>query len=299
MVVGDVGLLEAPGEHLACFSRDLAGTVAPALARAAAAGHVLLLIATPERAAALVAAVPASHDPADVVVLDAEATLGRICVDGRPDARAFADVVAGPVHEAARRGRSVTAYGEMVALLWDRGDVAGVMALEELWQRLCATGEVRLLCGYHAEVATAAEDEEFAALSALHTALVAAGDVRIRSARFVPDPTTAAAVRALVADTLCGCAEHLIDDAVLAASELATNAVLHAGSSFAVAVRCVGGRVTLAVADSGGGEPVVKEVDPSEAVGGRGMAIVASVAHRWGVRGVPDGKVVWAGFAPA
>ena len=40
------------------------------------------------------------------------------------------------------------AYGEMVALLWDDGDVASALALEDLWNDLGDVRAFELLCAY-------------------------------------------------------------------------------------------------------------------------------------------------------
>ena len=42
----------------------------------------------------------------------------------------------------------VSIYGEMVNLLWERGDVMAAMRLEGLWNELGAGIDFSLLCGY-------------------------------------------------------------------------------------------------------------------------------------------------------
>lgn len=82
------------------------------------------------------------------------------------------------------------------------------------------------------------------------------------------------------------------DDVVLLLSELATNAVIHAGSRFRVRV-CVGAdRVRVEVAD--GSRATVRRQRFSVLSGtGRGLGMVDDVADRWGVDERPDGKAVW------
>ena len=74
------------------------------------------------------------------------------------------------------------------------------------------------------------------------------------------------------------------EDAVLLVSELATNAVRHgAGTTFRLEARVEEGRCRVEVIDGGSGfQPPAYIADP-ELVGGRGLPIVASLAHRWGV----------------
>jgi CheY-like chemotaxis protein len=87
------------------------------------------------------------------MLLDAEATLDRFMIHGRPARGPFTDVVGGALGKLARSSgaRQIRAYGEMVDLLWRRGDVAGAVQLEELWNGLSAPCPFSLLCGYHAE----------------------------------------------------------------------------------------------------------------------------------------------------
>lgn len=102
------------------------------------------------------------------------------------------------------------------------------------------------------------------------------------------------AARRFVADALggWGC-DGLVDDAVLAVSELVTNAVVHAGTACRVVLRLGGGRLRIEVADAGGGSP--RALEPSTTrTGGRGLHLVESIADAWGVERDGRGKVVWA-----
>ena len=67
---------------------------------------------------------------------------------GRPTRTLFAQTIGAVMDCAAAGGRRMRVYGEMVALLWDDGDMASALALEDLWNDI---GEVRtfeLLCAY-------------------------------------------------------------------------------------------------------------------------------------------------------
>jgi anti-sigma regulatory factor (Ser/Thr protein kinase) len=80
----------------------------------------------------------------------------------------------------------------------------------------------------------------------------------------------------------------------LALSELVTNAVVHASTDLVVRVRPDDDGIWVGVTDQNRDLPVLAE--PSrEGVGGRGLAIVAAVARRWGVdrRFSRRGKTVW------
>jgi diguanylate cyclase (GGDEF)-like protein len=82
------------------------------------------------------------------VALEARDVLARFMVGGAPDATLFRQTIGAVMAGASAGGRRMRVYGEMVALLWDDGDVASALALEDLWNEL---GEVRtfeLLCAY-------------------------------------------------------------------------------------------------------------------------------------------------------
>jgi anti-sigma regulatory factor (Ser/Thr protein kinase) len=89
---------------------------------------------------------------------------------------------------------------------------------------------------------------------------------------------------------------HLIDDVRLAASELATNAVLHARQPFTVSLRGNDWLIVLSVRDPSHLSPTQGTAQMTD-THGRGLAIVESVSHDWGVdRGTGTTKSVWASF---
>ena len=75
-------------------------------------------------------------------------------------------------------------------------------------------------------------------------------------------------------------------------SELATNSIRHAATSFTVIVERVPGMVRVEVIDSGEGEPKMRAPAVSDPTG-RGLRIVEELADDWGVVPTPDGKMVW------
>jgi anti-sigma regulatory factor (Ser/Thr protein kinase) len=88
-------------------------------------------------------------------------------------------------------------------------------------------------------------------------------------------------------------ATELADRLALVVSELASNAVLHAGTPFTVRVRRGHDVVRVEVVDRSAGQPAPRPLDPT-AVSGRGLAIVDSLASSWGVEPSGSGKCVWA-----
>lgn len=75
--------------------------------------------------------------------------------------------------------------------------------------------------------------------------------------------------------------EDVVERALLLASELATNAVLHARGDYAVTVERAADRVRVAVHDS---SPVAaaRRRTGLRSMGGRGLGLVEALALRWG-----------------
>jgi phosphoserine phosphatase RsbU/P len=91
----------------------------------------------------------------------------------------------------------------------------------------------------------------------------------------------------------------LVDTVVLLASELAENAVLHAGTEFEVGLTVTDTEVTVAVTDRGAGPLELHLSQPRQRYGraashGRGLALVQRLATAWGTRHEADGRhVIW------
>jgi signal transduction histidine kinase len=86
------------------------------------------------------------------VMLDASETLATFMRDGRPDAGLFTETIGALLHKmsSSERGqrRHVSAFGEMVALLWAQGNSEGAIRLEQLWNNLAETHSFSLRCAY-------------------------------------------------------------------------------------------------------------------------------------------------------
>jgi len=88
------------------------------------------------------------------------------------------------------------------------------------------------------------------------------------------------------------CPTHARDVAELLADELVTNALVHGGGSFVLSIELRDACLHISVSDGSSELPEV--LAPSdEREHGRGMAIVAAMASRWGAKAVGKGKVVW------
>jgi anti-sigma regulatory factor (Ser/Thr protein kinase) len=81
------------------------------------------------------------------------------------------------------------------------------------------------------------------------------------------------------------------DVAELLTSELATNAVVHAGSAFEVRVRTADSTVRVEIVND---EPeLLASLREPDERGGRGLAIIESLAARWGTESDRGHKIVW------
>jgi hypothetical protein len=93
------------------------------------------------------------------------------------------------------------------------------------------------------------------------------------------------------------------DDTVLMVDELVTNAVVHATSTVTLALTVSGYLIHIEVSDHSTDLPVeAPRIDTR--TGGRGLTLVAALAHEWGTHPYADhGKTVWAdvvvGMSPA
>jgi hypothetical protein len=89
----------------------------------------------------------------------------------------------------------------------------------------------------------------------------------------------------------------LVGSARLAVSELATNAVRHAGTSFDVVVTRARRYVHVAVRDYNPQPAKLRGPDGEAQPGGRGLLVVEAVSASWGCTLLPDGKVTWASLS--
>jgi hypothetical protein len=135
-----VHVYEEPGE--------LAASVRAFLDAGFAQGQPAVVIAGAELARAI--------DGPDglLTILDAEETLETFMVGGAPSPQLFEATVGGVLDAVAAqaRGRTIRAFGEMVDVLWHRGEQQAALALEGLWNELANTRAFALLCGYRLDI---------------------------------------------------------------------------------------------------------------------------------------------------
>jgi anti-sigma regulatory factor (Ser/Thr protein kinase) len=280
------------GEHVAHFYADdgaLSAAVVEHVAPALSGGGAAILIATPAHrdqfARGLGEAgidVGAVRDARRLVVLDAKATLDSLMVDGMPDGDLFDAHVGSVARQAASAGEQVAAFGEMVALLWDAGEVIAALELERLWNALGEVVAFSLLCGYRSQCDGFGDTGNAAAIAEvceLHT--------RVSGERFAAsypaDPRSVPAARKAVQDYLLHLRAPpvLLDDVALAVGEAVTNVVVHAyrhrppgEGTIAVAASVVSGELRVTVRDGGCG---LRARSDSPGLG-LGLAIIDTLA---------------------
>jgi hypothetical protein len=313
----------ADGAHVVHFyehDAQLVAAAGPYLLAAVQAGETAIMIATEPHRRAIEAALrvrgvdlPGAVADGRLISLDAAATVSVLMPDGELDRDAFREVIGGIVRREAASGRTVRAYGEMVAVLWDEGNVLAALELEALWNELGRELPFTLFCSYPAtSVAGSEHAEALLHVCHMHSSVTSAATAvslvvedgpparssteRALRASLAPEVDAPAHARQLVADALrrWGYDERAVDDAKLIVSELTSNAVRHAQSQFSLEVVAqedsslrvaVEDRMPLVTATANGGlipRPL------------HGLGLIATLCAGWGVQRTRDGKIVWA-----
>jgi hypothetical protein len=150
----------APAEHIVQLYQDqdfLNRAVCRFAGAAIANGEGLILVPTlahwnafRPRLAAEGVDVEAAKKRGQLTVVDADAFLPRFIRDAMPDSPIFLGLAAEVIGQARAGGRypRVRWWGEMVNVLWERGDVAASMALEDLFDQLGHKLDVALFCSF-------------------------------------------------------------------------------------------------------------------------------------------------------
>jgi hypothetical protein len=93
-------------------------------------------------------------------------------VNGWPDDDLFTEVVTNLIVRSRGKERRVRAFGEMVAILWARGDTAATVRLEYLWKNLCQKEGFSLFCAYPKAGFTQDVAESISLICATHSKVV-------------------------------------------------------------------------------------------------------------------------------
>lgn len=168
-----------PGEHLVqVYENDgvFLATLEEFVRGGIRAGDGVIVIGTEPHLTAVEARLrDRGVDPAAVAATGqylpriAEEVLSEFMVSGWPDDARFKSAVADLLRVARGPGRRVRAFGEMVAILWGRGQHAATVRLEHLWHQLCVAEGFSLFCAYPRIGFTGDMSDCLDELVALHT----------------------------------------------------------------------------------------------------------------------------------
>jgi anti-sigma regulatory factor (Ser/Thr protein kinase) len=108
-----------------------------------------------------------------------------------------------------------------------------------------------------------------------------------------PVPASVSTARKFVSEVLGPVDEDVRDTALLLASELVTNAILHAHTPVQVEILVDDEHALVCVADRLPGVVLAARDRSHDRRGGRGLALVADLSEQWGTTDVAGGKTVW------
>ncbi len=280
--------------------------------------------------------VTAARRDGTLVSLDATPLARLLTRAGRIDRAGFDAQVRPAILAAGEAPGPVRVYGEVVALLWAAGHVNAALELEGFWNELGREIPFSLYCGYPQQLVEGSQQHgAVSEVCRLHSAVVrgpvaseavASGPVASGPVTGIPVPRRPAAgpplagplgraywadaartfggtredareARAFVLEMLGPWrGEQVAADAALVVTELAANAVLHAGSAFSVSLALHGDVIRISVGDTVPlGQPDGNHWLP--AAPGHGLGVVAAMAARWGVETQSSGKAIWAELA--
>ena len=144
----------AGGEHFVQLYSDesfLYEVVGEYAATALERGEALIIIATPAHRHGFLSELDDSEAAirhGQLVLLDAEETLARFSAGGMPDWQSFHAAIGGLIARVRLEYPTVRAYGEMVDVLWQRGERDAAIRLEQFWNQLAELQTFSLLCAY-------------------------------------------------------------------------------------------------------------------------------------------------------
>ncbi|MGH9079498.1 MAG: ATP-binding protein [Acidimicrobiales bacterium] len=110
---------------------------------------------------------------------------------------------------------------------------------------------------------------------------------------FHASESSVASSRRFAYGTIADLSVDIQEAVALMVSELATNAVVHAGGGFKVTIDRTQERLLVAIADTSDQLPLLRFPLPSTPHG-RGLRIVKELSDEWGTTPAPDGgKTIW------
>lgn len=145
-------------DHILQFYEDesyLLNSVGLFLTSGLRGGEGVLVIGTRDhnqslraRLGLLQSAVAEMIERGQIVFLNAEETIPLFMRDGVLDPLEFRRVIGDALTRLAQNYGRIRAFGEMVNVLWERGEEEATLELERLWNRLLSERSASLLCAY-------------------------------------------------------------------------------------------------------------------------------------------------------
>ncbi len=178
------------GHHMVQIYQDeqfLAAAVSYFAAEGLRRGEAVILVATAqhqelftEHLSQLGCDVPTAIQQQQLYFVEAQAMLGAFMQDGMPQWAAFEESVGSLIREAQLSFPTVRAYGEMVNLLWQKGEREAANNLEAFWNRLAQHQSFSLLCAYYLDPLTAdAYDGSLQCICNSHSHLIPSDDYEL------------------------------------------------------------------------------------------------------------------------
>ena len=178
-------LLKQPtgGDHYVQVYQDeafLCQTIAEYAGTGLQRGEGVVIIATASHRAAFMNHLESNAiERGQLLLLDAEETLSKFMVGGMPQWQSFHALVGGLIAEMRLQYPQVRAYGEMVDVLWQRGERDAAIRLEEFWNDLAKLQTFSLLCAYYMDnLDASAYAGPLECVCKVHTHLIPAADYR-------------------------------------------------------------------------------------------------------------------------
>jgi hypothetical protein len=172
----------AGGDHIVQAWQDesfLADCVAAYVGAALRAGEAALVVSTPAHFELFKQRLPevrAAARSGQLRWLDAGDTLARLLHDGMQDWKIFQQEIGGLIAELRLQYPTVRIYGEMVDLLWRRGERDAAIRLEEFWNELGKLQTFSLFCTYQLDALDAQDYGPLQCVCQVHTHLIPVRD---------------------------------------------------------------------------------------------------------------------------
>ncbi len=149
------------GDHVVLFYQyddELAARVSEFVLGAGCGDGAAIVIATPahrrlieDRLIRAGVDVAADRAGSAYLALDAAETMRQFVTADWPSPASFWQLMSPLIRHAARSGKPVRVFGEMVSLLWEAGLVNAAIEVEAMWNELGSQYRFSLLCAYPAQ----------------------------------------------------------------------------------------------------------------------------------------------------